>query len=82
MGNFNKAYNLTKMYNDSKQSDNNLSDNNDKIFTPAAKASLLMDKNFDSLYTSCIASKHMQVVLRKKLISEVNAKFDELHVDL
>lgn len=58
IGNFSKVYNLIKIYSDFKQSNNNPSNN--KGLVPIAKVSLLallLDNNFDSLCTLCIANK-------------------------
>lgn len=83
MGNFNKAYNLTKIYSNSKQThEDNPSDN--KGFVSAAKVSLLnlsSDNNFDSLYTPYIANKQTRIILRNKLM-RVNKKLDKVHVVL
>lgn len=71
MGNFNNnSYDPTEVYSNSKHSvSNNNNDNKPKhAYTPdqASKASLLatpLDNDFDSLCTTCIASKQTCIVL-------------------
>lgn len=60
MGNFDKVYNLTRVYSNFKQSENNSSGNNNKSLVFIAKVLLLtflLDNNFNSLYTLYISSK-------------------------
>ena len=62
IGNFDKAYNLTKVYSNSKQSDNNSSDNNNKSFVFITKALLLTflsNNNFNSLCILYISNKQI-----------------------
>lgn len=83
MGNFSKVYDPTKVYSNSKQSNNNPSDN--KGLVPTAKVSLLVpspDNNFDSLCTPCIASKQTRIVIKNKPLSKASEKLNEVHVDL
>lgn len=82
MGNFNKVYNLIKVCSNSKQSNNNSSNN--IYLVSAAKALLLalsLNNNFNCLCTLCITSKQTQILRKNKLISKVNKKLNEIYVD-
>lgn len=96
MGDFNSAYDPTKVYSDSEQSgfDDQTGSHDDEHFnskiarissTTLTKALLLAtstDNDFDSLCTSCIASKQTRVVIQNKPMTKVNKKLEEVYIDL
>lgn len=95
MGDFNSAYNPTKVYSNSKQSgsDDQIGSHDDKHFnskiapistitlTKVSLLATLIDNNFDSLCIFCIASKQTRVVIQNKPMIKVNKKLEEVYVD-
>lgn len=98
MRDFNAVYDLTKISSDSEKSDCKLDDQYPmpiKTITPFTKtplieskpnlvnlANAIMENNFDSLYSSCKASKQIRALIQKKPIIEIDEKLHKVHVDL
>ena len=88
MRNFNNAYNPIKIYSNLKQSNSKYKSNhdNDHLQVPVLAKMLLLaistNNNFDSICTSCIASKQTLVIIQNQPMKKANEKLNKIHIDL
>lgn len=91
MGDFNTKYDFIKIYNNLKNNDF-YSEPEDKhqqnkdlqpIESPGNFIhAMIINNNFNSFYSLCIASKQTNVVVQNKPMNNVKKKLDKVHVDL